>query len=168
MHFYDRRDMSRYLPLHPVFPRSRRYLRQGSVVESLDTACINKSVYRIENIYLEMLRPYDPFPCRLSGSWSTTQAGVKLDMRVVNRTIVVTLSNFTSSRLQESLLNETWNVSGHVPFKRGLPFTLIATHNYTNSIAVFVGMYLVSFANLYLYFFPLPLAGKQFFRFSQQ
>lgn len=91
-------------------------------------------------------------PCRLSGSWSTTQAGVKLDMRVVNRTIVVTVSNFTSSRLQESLLNETWNVSGHVPFKRGLPFTLIATHNYTNSIAVFVGMYLVSFANLYLYF----------------
>ncbi|OAD62662.1 hypothetical protein WN48_07014 [Eufriesea mexicana] len=78
-------------------------------------------------------------PCRLSGSWSTAQAGVKLDMRVVNRTIIVTLSDLASPRLHESLLNGTWNVSGHVPFKRGSPFTLIATNNNTNSIAVFVG-----------------------------
>ncbi|XP_043515964.1 uncharacterized protein DDB_G0287625 [Frieseomelitta varia] len=78
-------------------------------------------------------------PCRLSGSWSTAQAGMKLDMRVVNRTIIVTLSDLASPHLHESFLNGTWNVSGHVPFKRGSPFTLIATNNYTNSIAVFVG-----------------------------
>ncbi|CAL7949955.1 unnamed protein product [Xylocopa violacea] len=78
-------------------------------------------------------------PCRLSGSWSTAQAGVKLDMRVVNRTIIVTLSDLTTQRLHESLLNATWNVSGHVPFKRGSPFTLTATDNNTNSLAVFVG-----------------------------
>ncbi|XP_076762437.1 uncharacterized protein LOC143430244 isoform X2 [Xylocopa sonorina] len=78
-------------------------------------------------------------PCRLSGSWSTAQAGVKLDMRVVNRTIIVTVSELTTQRLHESLLNATWNVSGHVPFKRGSPFTLTATDNNTNSVAVFVG-----------------------------
>lgn len=64
-------------------------------------------------------------------------------MRVVNRTIIVTLSDLASPRLHESLLNGTWNVSGHVPFKRGSPFTLIATNNNTNSIAVFVGMHLL-------------------------
>ncbi|CAK9822501.1 hypothetical protein ANTRET_LOCUS1027 [Anthophora retusa] len=78
-------------------------------------------------------------PCRLSGSWSTAQAGVKLDMRVVNRTIIVTLSDLTPPRYHESLLNGTWNVSGNVPFKRGSPFTLIATDSASNSLAVFVG-----------------------------
>lgn len=78
-------------------------------------------------------------PCRLSGSWSTAQAGVKLDMKVVNRTITVTLSELTGQPLHESLLNATWNISGHVPFKRGAPFSLTATDNSTNSIAVFVG-----------------------------
>ncbi|XP_061930648.1 homeobox protein 2-like [Apis cerana] len=105
--------------------------------EILDT--IMEELEDLKDDRLKNNKNREGLPCRLSGSWSTTQAGVKLDMRVVNRTIVVTVSNFTSSRLQESLLNETWNVSGHVPFKRGLPFTLIATHNYTNSIAVFVG-----------------------------
>lgn len=65
---------------------------------------------------------------------------MKLDMRVVNRTIIVRLSDLTSPRLHDSLLNGTWNISGHAPFKRGSPFTLIATNNCTNSIAVFVGM----------------------------
>ncbi|XP_076234974.1 uncharacterized protein LOC143179561 [Calliopsis andreniformis] len=78
-------------------------------------------------------------PCRLSGSWSTAQAGMKLDMKVVNHSIIVTLSDFTSPRFHESLLNGTWNISGHAPFKRGSPFTLIATDNTTNSLAVFVG-----------------------------
>lgn len=78
-------------------------------------------------------------PCRLSGSWSTAQAGMKLDMKVANHSIIVTLSDLASSRFHESLLNGTWNVSGHAPFKRGSPFTLIATDNYTNSLAVFVG-----------------------------
>ncbi|KZC06586.1 hypothetical protein WN55_10497 [Dufourea novaeangliae] len=78
-------------------------------------------------------------PCRLSGSWSTAQAGVKLDMKVVNRIITVTLSDLTAPRFHESLLNGTWNVSGHAPFKRGSPFTLIATDNTTSSMAVFVG-----------------------------
>ncbi|KOC64846.1 hypothetical protein WH47_00349 [Habropoda laboriosa] len=78
-------------------------------------------------------------PCRLSGSWSTAQAGVKLDMRVVNRSIIVTLSDLATPRYHESLLNGTWNVSGHAPFKRGSPFTLIATDNTSNSLAVFAG-----------------------------
>ncbi|XP_076659437.1 uncharacterized protein LOC143362842 isoform X2 [Halictus rubicundus] len=73
------------------------------------------------------------------GSWSTAQAGVKLDMKVVNRSIIVTLSNIGSPRFHESLRNGTWNVSGYAPFKSGLPFTLTATDNTTNSIAVFVG-----------------------------
>ncbi|XP_076392359.1 uncharacterized protein LOC100881778 isoform X2 [Megachile rotundata] len=73
------------------------------------------------------------------GSWSTAQAGVKLDMRVANRTIIVTVSELATPRFHESLLNGTWNVSGHAPFKRGSPFTLIATDNNTKSIAVFVG-----------------------------
>ncbi|XP_053986014.1 uncharacterized protein LOC128880213 isoform X1 [Hylaeus volcanicus] len=78
-------------------------------------------------------------PCRLSGSWSTTQAGMKLDMKVVNHTIIATVSEPPSPRFHESLLNGTWNVTGHAPFKRGSPFTLIATDNHTTSIAVFVG-----------------------------
>ncbi|XP_026674370.1 uncharacterized protein LOC108630935 [Ceratina calcarata] len=78
-------------------------------------------------------------PCRLSGSWSTAQAGVKMDMKVVNRTITVTLSELTGQPLHESLLNATWNISGHVPFKRGAPFSLTAIDNSTSSIAVFVG-----------------------------
>ncbi|XP_076284106.1 uncharacterized protein LOC143210799 [Lasioglossum baleicum] len=78
-------------------------------------------------------------PCRLSGSWSTAQAGVKLDMKVVNRSIIVTLSNISSPLFHESLRNGTWNVSGYAPFKLGSPFTLTATDNTTNSIAVFVG-----------------------------
>ncbi|XP_076165914.1 uncharacterized protein LOC143145940 isoform X2 [Ptiloglossa arizonensis] len=73
------------------------------------------------------------------GSWSTTQAGMKLDMKVVNRTIIVTVPDLASPRFHESLFNGTWNVSGHAPFKRGSPFTLIATNNHTSSIAVFIG-----------------------------
>ncbi|XP_076637412.1 uncharacterized protein LOC143349774 isoform X2 [Colletes latitarsis] len=73
------------------------------------------------------------------GSWSTTQAGMKLDLKVVNHTITVTVSDLVSPRFHESLLNGTWNVTGHAPFKRGSPFTLIATDNHTSSLAVFVG-----------------------------
>ncbi|XP_076226157.1 uncharacterized protein LOC116426474 isoform X2 [Nomia melanderi] len=73
------------------------------------------------------------------GSWSTAQAGVKLDMKVVNHSIIVTLSALATPRYHETLLNGTWNVSGHAPFNRGSPFTLIATDNTTNSMAVFVG-----------------------------
>lgn len=75
----------------------------------------------------------------MSGSWSTAQAGVKLDMKVVNHSIIVTLSALATPRYHETLLNGTWNVSGHAPFNRGSPFTLIATDNTTNSMAVFVG-----------------------------
>lgn len=64
---------------------------------------------------------------------------MKLDMKVVNHSIVVTVSDLATPHFHESLLNGTWNVSGHAPFKRGSPFTLIGTDNYTNSIAVFVG-----------------------------
>nr|XP_033338349.1 uncharacterized protein LOC117227326 [Megalopta genalis] len=78
-------------------------------------------------------------PCRLSGSWSTAQAGVKLNMKVVNHNIIVTFSDIASPRYHESLLNGTWNVSGHAPLKRGSPFTLTATDNTTNSMAVFIG-----------------------------
>ncbi|XP_034177434.2 uncharacterized protein LOC117602937 isoform X1 [Osmia lignaria lignaria] len=81
----------------------------------------------------------DGLPCRLSGSWSTSQAGIKLEMRVVNRSIIVTVTELATPRFHGSLLNGTWNVSGHAPFKRGAPFTLIATDNSTKSIAVFVG-----------------------------
>ncbi|XP_078035573.1 uncharacterized protein LOC144469320 [Augochlora pura] len=78
-------------------------------------------------------------PCRLSGSWSTAQAGVKLNMKVVNHNIIVTFSDMAPPRFHESLLNGTWNVSGHAPFKLGSPFTLTATDNTTNTMAVFIG-----------------------------
>lgn len=47
MYFYDRRDMSRYLPLgrFSSIQRLRRYLREESRLSSLDINCINKLVY---------------------------------------------------------------------------------------------------------------------------
>ncbi|XP_048510163.1 uncharacterized protein LOC125500655 [Athalia rosae] len=78
-------------------------------------------------------------PCKLTGSWVTTKAGVRIDMKVTNHSINVSLDYLTPPITTEGLLNVTWNATGFAPFKRGGPFTLIATNNHTKTLAVFVG-----------------------------
>lgn len=79
-------------------------------------------------------------PCKVSGTWTTTQAGVQVKITVVNHSLVVTLEKMNSAmKLHSGILNTTWNVTGHMPSKRGAPFALVATNIYIKSLATFVG-----------------------------
>ncbi|KAI4489734.1 hypothetical protein M0804_003916 [Polistes exclamans] len=78
-------------------------------------------------------------PCKLTGSWVTNKAGVRLDMKVFNQSIIVTLANLIPQPIHVGLLNTTWNVTGHAPFRRGGPFSLLAYDNRTKTLAIFVG-----------------------------
>lgn len=78
-------------------------------------------------------------PCRISGSWMTSQAGVKLNMKVVNYTIAVIIEKLEPSPSHEGLLNMSWILSGQVPFRHGGPFALTGVDKKTKSLAVFLG-----------------------------
>ncbi|XP_020293651.1 uncharacterized protein LOC109859633 isoform X2 [Pseudomyrmex gracilis] len=77
-------------------------------------------------------------PCKVSGSWVTTQGGVRIDMKVTNHTINVTLARL-SPPPSRGLLDPAWNLSGYAPFAPGEPFSLIAIDNRTKSLAAFAG-----------------------------
>ncbi|KYM78656.1 hypothetical protein ALC53_10872 [Atta colombica] len=79
-------------------------------------------------------------PCKISGSWITIQGGVRIDMKVTNRIINVTLAKLLPPPAHQSLLNPAWNLTGYAPFRKGGPFSLLAIDNRTKSLAVFAGM----------------------------
>ncbi|XP_043277238.1 uncharacterized protein [Venturia canescens] len=62
-------------------------------------------------------------------------------MSVKNRIVNVTVGNLSlpAALARKGLLNHTWNITGYAPFKRGGPFSLVATQNHTKSLAVFIG-----------------------------
>ncbi|XP_032686684.1 uncharacterized protein LOC116851426 [Odontomachus brunneus] len=78
-------------------------------------------------------------PCKISGSWVTTQGGVRIDMKVTNRTINATLAKLSPPPTHQGLLDPTWNLTGYAPFAPGAPFSLVAIDNRTKSLAVFAG-----------------------------
>ncbi|XP_024939512.1 uncharacterized protein LOC107266474 isoform X2 [Cephus cinctus] len=102
---------------------------------------LNKIIDELEELKIDRSKTEqkEGLPCKLTGSWVTIQAGVRIDMRVTNHTISVSLGILTPQPSYEGLLNTTWNVTGHAPFKRGGPFVLIATDNHTKTLAVFIG-----------------------------
>lgn len=78
-------------------------------------------------------------PCKISGSWVTTQGGVRIDMKVTNHTINVTLAKLSPPPAHRGLLDPAWNLTGYAPFAMGGPFSLLAIDNRTKSLAVFAG-----------------------------
>ncbi|KAF7397627.1 hypothetical protein HZH68_008849 [Vespula germanica] len=86
----------------------------------------------------EFIERKNGLPCKLTGSWVTNKAGVRLDMKVLNKSIIVTLANLIPQPLHEGLLNTTWNVTGHAPFRHGAPFSLLAYDNHTKTLAIFL------------------------------
>ncbi|XP_035731125.1 uncharacterized protein DDB_G0283697-like [Vespa mandarinia] len=102
---------------------------------------LNRIVDELEEIKMDHStdKNNEGLPCKLTGSWVTNKAGVRLDMKVLNKSIIVTLANLISQPIHEGLLNTTWNVTGHAPFRRGGPFSLLAYDNRTKTLAIFVG-----------------------------
>ncbi|KYN01945.1 PREDICTED: uncharacterized protein LOC108774649 [Cyphomyrmex costatus] len=78
-------------------------------------------------------------PCKISGSWITIQGGVRIDIKVTNHTINVTLAKLSPPPAHQGLLDPAWNLTGHAPFTKGEPFSLLAIDNRTKSLAVFTG-----------------------------
>ncbi|XP_014485514.1 PREDICTED: uncharacterized protein LOC106750024 [Dinoponera quadriceps] len=78
-------------------------------------------------------------PCKISGSWVTTQGGVRIDMQVTNHTINATLAKLSPPPVHQGLLDPAWNLTGYAPFAPGAPFSLVAVDNRTKSLAVFAG-----------------------------
>jgi len=60
-------------------------------------------------------------------------------MKVINRTINVTLAKLSPPSNHHGLLDPTWNLTGYAPFAVGGPFSLIAIDNHAKSLAVFAG-----------------------------
>ena len=81
-------------------------------------------------------------PCRISGSWVTSQGGVNLKLKVANKAISVIIEKLEPPPNHEGILNPSWNLSGQTPFRHGGPFSLIGVNNKTKSLAVFVGAFL--------------------------
>ncbi|KAK2576385.1 hypothetical protein KPH14_005732 [Odynerus spinipes] len=102
---------------------------------------LNRIVDELEEIKMDRSKDKnnEGLTCKLTGSWVTSKAGVRIDMQVMNHSIIVTLANLIPQPMHLGLLNTTWNVTGHAPFKRGGPFSLFAYENRTKTIAVFVG-----------------------------
>nr|XP_050854725.1 uncharacterized protein LOC127065849 isoform X1 [Vespula vulgaris] len=102
---------------------------------------LNRIVDELEEIKMDHTtdKNNEGLPCKLTGSWVTNKAGVRLDMKVLNKSIIVTLANLIPQPLHEGLLNTTWNVTGHAPFRHGAPFSLLAYDNHTKTLAIFVG-----------------------------
>ncbi|XP_033229306.1 uncharacterized protein LOC117180863 isoform X2 [Belonocnema kinseyi] len=69
----------------------------------------------------------------------TSQAGVKLNMKVLKYTIAVIIEKFKPPQIHEGLSNTSWTFSGQVPFRYGGPFSLTGVNKKTKSLAVFVG-----------------------------
>lgn len=99
--------------------------------------CLKSNFTKFSTFKLKMF--FLGLPCKLTGSWVTNKAGVRLDMKVLNKSIIVTLANLIPQPLHEGLLNTTWNVTGHAPFRHGAPFSLLAYDNHTKTLAIFVG-----------------------------
>ncbi|KYN22573.1 hypothetical protein ALC57_05029 [Trachymyrmex cornetzi] len=100
------------------------------IVDELEEIKSNRAT---ENEQIEGL------PCKISGSWITIQGGVRIDMKVTNRTINVTLAKLSPPPAHQGLLNPAWNLTGYAPFTKGGPFSLLAIDNRTKSLAVFAG-----------------------------
>ncbi|XP_018345475.1 PREDICTED: putative leucine-rich repeat-containing protein DDB_G0290503 isoform X1 [Trachymyrmex septentrionalis] len=100
------------------------------IVDELEEIKSNRAT---ENEQIEGL------PCKISGSWITIQGGMRIDMKVTNRTINVTLVKLSPPLAHQGLLNPAWNLTGHAPFTKGGPFSLLAIDNRTKSLAVFIG-----------------------------
>ncbi|XP_077270029.1 uncharacterized protein LOC143901526 [Temnothorax americanus] len=100
------------------------------IVDELEEIKSNRAT---ENEQIEGL------PCKISGSWVTTQGGVRIDMKVINRTINVTLAKLSPPPAHQGLLDPVWNLTGYAPFAVGGPFSLLAIDNHTKSLAVFAG-----------------------------
>ncbi|XP_011878259.1 PREDICTED: uncharacterized protein LOC105567755 [Vollenhovia emeryi] len=100
------------------------------IVDELEEIKSNRAT---ENEQIEGL------PCKISGSWVTTQGGVRIDMKVNNRTINVTLAKLSPPPAHQGLLDSAWNLTGYAPFAVGGPFSLLAVDNRTKSLAVFAG-----------------------------
>lgn len=92
-----------------------------------------------QNIAKQLSSSGTGLPCKISGSWVTTQGGVRLDMKVTNRTINVTLAKLSPPPPHQGLLDSFWNLTGYAPFAVGGPFSLLAIDNRTKSLAMFAG-----------------------------
>ncbi|XP_018345476.1 PREDICTED: putative leucine-rich repeat-containing protein DDB_G0290503 isoform X2 [Trachymyrmex septentrionalis] len=101
------------------------------IVDELEEIKSNRAT---ENEQIEGL------PCKISGSWITIQGGMRIDMKVTNRTINVTLVKLSPPLAHQGLLNPAWNLTGHAPFTKGGPFSLLAIDNRTKSLAVFIDL----------------------------
>ncbi|KAG7203304.1 hypothetical protein KM043_010394 [Ampulex compressa] len=126
-----------------VVANDRRANITATVNETKEVASqiLSRVIDELEELKLDRSKNHrrEGLPCRLSGSWKTSQAGVRIDMKIVNRSISAILEDLLPRPEHRVLLDTSWNVTGHAPFKRGGPFSLFATNNHTNSVAAFVG-----------------------------
>ncbi|XP_046753137.1 uncharacterized protein LOC124416253 [Diprion similis] len=125
----------------PCTPEPGNVTLKANETKAVASQILNEIIDELEELKLE--NPKDErkegLPCRLTGSWVTTRAGVRIDMEVTNHSVRASLDHLTPPPISEGLLNVTWNVTGFAPFQRGGPFTLLATDNHTKTLAVFVG-----------------------------
>ncbi|XP_044001664.1 uncharacterized protein LOC122847871 [Aphidius gifuensis] len=104
---------------------------------------LNEIIEQLEEIKIERNsnNHRDGLPCKITGLWKTSQAGVDLMIKITNHTLNITIEK--SHDVDDSnglkIINNTWNITGHVAFKRGAPFYLIASNNHVKSLAAFVG-----------------------------
>ncbi|XP_063981725.1 uncharacterized protein LOC135164885 [Diachasmimorpha longicaudata] len=114
----------------------------GVETKQVANEILNEIIEELEDLKVDhnMNNPREGLPCKVTGSWTTTQAGVDLKITVINQTLVVTLEKMNPvMKLHNGILNTTWNVTGHVPVKRGAPFAIVATNVYVKSLATFIG-----------------------------
>ncbi|XP_046492974.1 uncharacterized protein [Neodiprion pinetum] len=125
----------------PCTPEPANVTLKTNETKAVASQILSEIIDELEELKLE--NPKDEqkegLPCRLTGSWVTTRAGVRIDMEVTNHSVKASLDHLTPPSVSEGLLNVTWNVTGFAPFKLGGPFTLLATDNHTKTLAVFVG-----------------------------
>ncbi|XP_072755295.1 uncharacterized protein [Anoplolepis gracilipes] len=120
----------------------RAYISALNETKEVANRILEKIVDELEEIKSDRATENEQregLPCKISGSWVTTQGGVRIDMKVANCTINVTLAKLSPMPAYQSLLDLTWNLTGYAPFVVGGPFSLFAINNRTKSLAVFAG-----------------------------
>ncbi|XP_070155871.1 uncharacterized protein [Polyergus mexicanus] len=120
----------------------RAYVSSLNETKEVANQILEKIVNELEEIKSDRAtenEQIEGLPCKISGSWVTTQGGVQIDMKIANCTINVTLARLSPPPAHQGFLDLTWNLTGYAPFMAGGPFSLFGIDNRTKSLAVFAG-----------------------------
>ncbi|XP_029662508.1 uncharacterized protein LOC115235085 [Formica exsecta] len=120
----------------------RAYVSSLNETKEVANQILEKIVNELEEIKSDRAtenEQIEGLPCKISGSWVTTQGGMQIDMKIANCTINVTLARLSPPPAHQGFLDLTWNLTGYAPFVAGGPFSLLGIDNRTKSLAVFAG-----------------------------